>query len=37
MQECKAVIKIKLSEDKQAPEVKEMMLDHNHDVNPKVL
>ena len=35
-QECKAFIKIRLSEDKLALEVKEMMLDHNHDVNPKI-
>ena len=34
--ECKAVIKIKLPEDKQALKVKKMMLDNNHDVNPKV-
>lgn len=31
-QDCTAAIKVKLSDDKKALEVAEMLMDHNHDV-----
>ncbi len=35
-QDCPAYTKIRLAEDKRGLENKDMMLDHNHDLSPKV-
>ena len=35
-QDCSAAIKVKLSGDKKALEVVEMIMDHNHEINRNV-